>query len=66
MMRRLFPAIAALIGGFLPRFIWTLPSLSMPSLGRFGGRRKGSNAAIKRQATKRRNIAKRLPLRKRR
>lgn len=66
MMRRLFPAIAALIGGFLPRFIWTLPSLSMPSLGRFGGRRKGSNAAVKRQAAKRRNIAKRLPLRKRR
>jgi hypothetical protein len=66
MMRRLFPAIAALIGGFLPRFIWTMPSLSMPSLGRFGGRRKGSNAAIKRQAAKRRNIAKRLPLRKRR
>lgn len=66
MMRRLFPAIAALIGGFLHRFIWTLPSLSMPSLGRFGGRRKGSNAAIKRQAAKRRNIAKRLPLRKRR
>lgn len=66
MMRRPLPTIAALIGGFLPRFIWMLPSLSMPSAGRFGGQRKGSNAAIKRQATKRRNIAKRLPLGKRR
>lgn len=68
MMRRLFLATAALLGGSLPCSPWTLPSLSMlsmPSVGGFGGRRKGSNAAIKRQATKRRNIAKRLSLRKR-
>jgi len=66
MMRRLFPAVAALMGGFLPQFTWTLPSLSTPSVGRFGDCRKGSNAAVKREATKRRNIAKRLSLRKRR
>ena len=63
MMNRFIPAIAAMFGGFFPRFLWTPIA---PSASRLLGRRKGNNAAVKRQAIKRRNIAKRLPLRKRR
>lgn len=63
MMNRLIPAIAAMFGGFFPRFLWTPIA---PRASRVLGRRKGNNATARRQAIKRRNIAKRLPLKKRR
>lgn len=64
MMNRLIPAIAAMFGGFFPRFLWK--PMRYLSASRVLGRRKGNNATARRQAIKRRNIAKRLPLKKRR